>query len=404
MGASAATARFGGSEKGASARSVWTFVFVVFFLSRLLFLGAGVLAALLLPQADPAGDPLGPGGFLGYWANWDGAWYAEIATAGYGERAPASTAFFPLYPVLLKLGTVVGGGPAPWGVGVSLASALFALFFVYRVAEKLYDARAARAATLCLAFFPTAFFLNAVYTEALFLAMTVGTVWAAVVRRDFLVAGLFGALAAATRNVGVLLLVPLFFEWLRHRREFGPRGVLGMALVPAGLGAYAAYLWARFEDPLLFARQQGEYWNREVSGPLATLGDAWRAAGVGMEYVLDPATLFLGTDATPALEASNVLNAGFLAFFVVVAVAGLFVLPPGLSVYSAVLVLLPVLTPSPRFPLMSLPRFVLGAFPVLLVLGYLLSRYRWTLAPWLVISGGLGVALTALFVSWRWVA
>src|ERR687893_1285766 len=174
MGASAATARFGGSDKGASARSVWTFVFVVFFLSRLLFLGAGALAALLLPQADPAGDPLGPGGFLGYWANWDGAWYAEIATGGYGERAPASTAFFPLYPVLLKLGTVVGGGTALWGVGVSLASTLFALFFVYRMAEQLYDARAARAATLCLAFFPTAFFLNAVYTEALFLAMTAG--------------------------------------------------------------------------------------------------------------------------------------------------------------------------------------------------------------------------------------
>jgi hypothetical protein len=168
--------------------------------------------------------------------------------------------------------------------------------------------------------------------------------------------------------------------------------------------AYAAYLGARFGDPLVFARQQGDYWNREVSGPLATLGDAWTAAGIGVGYVLDPATLFFGTDATPALEASNVLNLGFLVFFLAVALAGLFVLPPGLSVYAAALVLLPVLTPSPRFPLMSLPRFVLGAFPVFLVLGYLLSRYRWSLATWLLLSGGLGVALTALFVTWRWVA
>ena len=404
MGSGVASVLSGGSDKGASARSVWAFVLVVFFLSRLLFLGAGALAVLFLPQADPAGDPLGPGGFLGYWANWDGAWYAEVATGGYGERAPASTAFFPLYPLLVKLGTVVGSGPAFWGVLVSLASTLFALFFVYRVAEKLYDARAARAATLCLAFFPTAFFLNAVYTEALFLALTAGTLWAALVRRDFLLAGLLGALAAATRNLGVLLLVPLLFEWVRHRRELGLRGVLGMALVPAGLVAYAAYLWARFGDPLVFARQQGDYWNREISGPLATLGDAWTAAGIGVGYVLDPATLFLGTDATPALEASNVLNLVFLVFFLGVAFAGLFVLPPGLSVYAAALVLLPVLTPSPRFPLMSLPRFVLGAFPVFLVLGFLLSRSRWTLAAWLLFSGGLGVALTALFVTWRWVA
>jgi Dolichyl-phosphate-mannose-protein mannosyltransferase len=404
MGVGAPSVLSAGPDKAASRRSVWAFVLVAFFVSRSLFVGVGALAVAFLPQADPAGDPLGPGGFLGYWANWDGAWYAELATGGYGERAPASTAFFPLYPLLVKFGTAVGGGPAVWGVLISLVSTLFALFFVYRTAEKLFDARAARAATLCLAFFPTAFFLNAVYTEALFLALTAGTVWAALVRRDFLVAGVFGALAAATRNVGVLLLVPLFFEWLRHRHAFGLRGLFGMALVPAGFLAYAAYLWARFGDPLLFARQQGDYWNREVSGPLATLGDAWTAAGVGMEYVLDPATLFLGTDATPALEASNVLNLGFLVFFLVVAVAGLFVLPPGLSVYAAALVLLPVLTPSPRFPLMSLPRFVLGAFPVFLVLGYLLSRSRWTLATWLVISGGLGAALTALFVTWRWVA
>ena len=359
---------------------------------------------MLLPQADPAGDPLGPSGLWDYWANWDGAWYSEIATEGYGEREPASTAFFPLYPALVRLGTLVGGGPAFWGVLVSLVATLFALFFVYRISEHLFDARAAHAATLCLAFFPAAFFLNAVYTEALFLALTAGTLWAALVRRDFLVAGLLGALAAATRNLGVLLLIPLLFEWARHRREAGLRGFLGMALVPAGLVAYVVYLWARFGEPLVFARQQGDYWNREFSGPLATLGDAWKAAGVGMEYVLDPSALFIGADATPALEASNVLNLTFLFFFIVVALAGLFVLPPGFSIYAALLVLLPVLTPSPRFPLMSLPRFVLAAFPVFLVLGFFLSRSRWTLAAWLVFSTCLGVALTALFVTWRWVA
>jgi hypothetical protein len=63
-----------------------------------------------------------------------------------------------------------------------------------------------------------------------------------------------------------------------------------------------------------------------------------------------------------------------------------------------------VLTPAPEFPLMSLPRFVLGAFPVFLVIGYLLSRSRPTLILCLLLSSGLGVALTALFTTWRWVA
>ena len=67
-------------------------------------------------------------------------------------------------------------------------------------------------------------------------------------------------------------------------------------------------------------------------------------------------------------------------------------------------VLLPVFTPSPSIPLMSLPRFMLSAFPLFIVLGYLLSRNKPALYLWLLVSGALSVALTAMFVTWRWVA
>lgn len=386
------------------AADAWPFVLAVFASSRALFLGVGALAAAFLPGAEPAGSPLEPPGMLNYWAHWDGAWYSEIATEGYGERAPASTAFFPLYPMLVRLGAALGGGPALWGVLISLVATLFALYFLYATAEKLYDRRVARATTLAFAFFPTAFFLNAVYTEALFLALTTGTVWAAYVRRDLLLAGILGALAAATRNLGVLLLIPLFLEWARGRREFGTPGLLALGLVPAGLVAYVVFLAGRFGDPLIFARQQGEYWGRTLTNPLTTLGEAWRAAGAGARYVLDPATLFLSPSATPSLEASNTLNLVFLVLFLVLIGVGFAVLPPGLSVYAFTVTLLPVLTPAPSFPLMSMPRFVLGAFPIFLVLGYLLSRGRTVPVLWLVFSGAWGVALAVLFATWRWVA
>jgi hypothetical protein len=379
-------------------------VLLVFGASRLFFFWAGTLAAALLPWATPGGSPLEPPGFLSYWAHWDGAWYAEIAAEGYGERAPQSTAFFPLFPLLVRLGSAVVGGPALWGVLVSLAATVFATYFVYRVAEKFGGVRVARAATLCFSFFPTAFFLNAPYTEALFLAFSTGSYWAAYVRRDLLLAGLLGALAAATRNLGVLLLIPLLYEWLRHRQEFGWRGLLGMGFVPAGLLGYAAFLWARFGDPLLFARQQGDYWGRELTNPGETLGRAWSAAAAGMRYVLEPATLFVERDPTAALSASNTLNLVFLALFLVLVGVGFAVLPPGLSVYTFAITLLPILTPTPSFPLMSLPRFMLGAFPLFLVLGYLLSKSRPALWVWLVLSGSLGAALTAMFATWRWVA
>ena len=392
------------ATKRPSNPGAWSFVLVSFALSRLLFLGVGALAAAYLPLAEPAGDPLEPPGSLNYWAHWDGAWFSEIATQGYADEAPASTAFFPLYPILVRLGTVFGGGPALWGVLISLTATLFALFFLYRIAETLHGARSARAATLALALFPTAFFLNAAYSEALFLALSTGAVWAAIVRRNLLLAGLFGALAAATRNLGVVLILPLFFEWLRYRREFGVRGLAGIALVPAGFLGYAGFLWARFGDPLVSARQQDEHWGRELANPFATLGDAWQAAGDGMNYLLYPQILFFSSSATPTLEASNTLNLAFLALFLILLVVGSFVLPPGLSLYAFVVVLLPVLTPAPSFPLMSLPRFMLGAFPIFLVFGYLLSRSRAALVLWLLLSAGTGVALTVLFTTWRWVA
>jgi hypothetical protein len=379
-------------------------VLAVFGTSRLFFFAAGTLAAVLLPWAERIGSVMEPKGFLDYWAHWDGAWYAEIATKGYGARDPASTAFFPLFPLLVGVGSAVGGGPALWGVILSLVATLFATYFVYRITEKFAGVGSARAATLCFAFFPTAFFLGAPYTEALFVALTAGSYWAAYVRRDLLLAGILGALAAATRNVGVLLLIPLLYEWLRAREEFGWRGLLSLCLVPTGLLAYVAFLWARFGDPLVFARQQSEFWGRELTNPADTLGRAWAAAGDGIRYVLDPTTLFLARDASPALYASNTLNLAFFALFVVLMGVGFAVLPPGLSVYTFVVTLLPVLTPTPSFPLMSMPRFVLGSFPIFLVLGFVLSRNKPALWIWLVASGALGIALTAMFTTWRWVA
>ncbi len=370
-------------------------------------MGAGALAAAFIADAEPAGDPLGPGGVFGYWARWDGAWYSEIATGGYDARYPASTAFFPLYPLLIRLGTLVGGGPALWGVAISLAATFFALYFVYRIAERLYDTRAARAAALVTAFFPTAFFLNAVYTEALFLALSAGCIWAAMVRRELLLAGALGALAAATRSLGVLLVIPLAVEWLRYRREIGAPGLLSAALAPAGTAAYLAFLWVRFGEPLVSLGQQEDYWGREPASPVATLSAAWSAAGDGASYLARPLELLASSTAGPTLSASNTLNLIFLGLFLVAMGAGVMLLPPGLSLYALALVLAGMLAPNPDLPLMSLPRFLLGAFPMFLVIGLALSRLplgRLALGAWVLVSGAAGVWMAALFVTWHWVA
>ena len=381
--------------------SAWPFVLIVFAFSRLLFLGSGAVAAAMLPWAKPFPSAVVPPGLLDYWAHWDGAWYSDIAMHGY--RTPTSTAFFPLFPMLLRVGTALGGGPALWGVLISLAALPFAMYFLYRITEKLRGVKAARIATLTFAFFPTAFFLNATYTEALFVAFTTGSFWAAYVRRDLLLAGLLGALAAATRNFGVLLLIPLGYEWLRNRREFGWGGVWEIGIVPTGLLGYMLFLWLRFGDTLIFFGAQGAYWRRELTDPATALEMAWTRAREGLSHLLDPAALFLdprGGDAV--LEAYNTISFAFLVLLLVLVTIGIIVLPPKLSVYTSLVTLLPVLTPNPDIPLMGLPRYALGAFPLFLILGYLLSHSRLALYLWLIISSCLGMAFTALFVTWRW--
>src|SRR4029078_5398576 len=105
-------------------RETWKFVGATWVASRGLFLTAGTLGDRLLSHTG-AGYPANPHGVLHYWANWDGAWYSAIAEHGYFAVIwPSSSTFFPLFRLLLRIGMVLGGGPAVTGVVISLAASL----------------------------------------------------------------------------------------------------------------------------------------------------------------------------------------------------------------------------------------------------------------------------------------
>src|SRR5918997_3291084 len=309
------------------------FVLLAFAASRLLYLGAGSLFANMVPvsrfQAVTMDVPFGR---MGLWSHWDGEHYVALAAGGYLQPPEfVSPAFFPLYPLLMRSfaelfgGSVTWGSLSVWGPLISLAALPFALFFVYRIAEEHWDSGVARGAVLALALFPTAFFLNAAYTESLFLALSAGSLWAARVRRDLLLACALAALATATRNVGVFLLVPLAYEWLKGWREYGPwRGAACLALASSGLLWYAAYLWLRFGDPLLFYTQQGR-WNRGATDPLTTFRNVYVRADEGARYLFGPGLLdpSVGDLAERLGAAVNLYNLLFLCLALALLVAGL---------------------------------------------------------------------------------
>lgn len=232
-----------------------------------------------------------------------------------------------------------------------------------------------------MAFFSTAFCFNAVYTESPFLALSAGSVRAVRVRKDLLVACPFAELAAATRNVGVFLLIPLIYGWYEGRKDYG-WWLAYLALVPSGLLAYMVYLWARFGDPFIFQKVQEVHWQRGFANPVAVLRDVSRRAFGELSGPFDPNVSVLpGRDLLDPLAASyNLHNLFFLAFVAPILVLGL----------------------RPLDPLMGFKRYVLVAFPLFVVLGARFKN-RAVLGAWLVPSTFASLLLCALFVGW-WVA
>ena len=388
------------------------FVLLVYAASRAFYLVAGIALARIAPVGDfQAATTDAPFGTMNLWAHFDGEHYARLASNGYLEPPNnMSPAFFPLHPLLMRSFAALFGGPtslevlALWGVVISLVALPFALYFIYQIAENLQGEQTAKIAVTTLAFFPTTFFLNAAYTESLFLALSAGAIWAAMVRKDLLLACVLAGVATATRNVGIFLLVPLGYEWLRHAGYYRWR-VGYLVLAPSGLIAYMGYLWVRFGEPLLFYTEQ-EDWNRQATGPITTLERTWAGTVGGVRTVWNEAQTreLTGEQLMLYFNAlNNAYNMLFLVFAFALFVGGLRVLPLGLSVYAFLIAIFPAFFGTPELPLMGLSRYVLVAFPLFIVLGVLLDR-AWQLAAWLVFSISTSLIFCAMFVTWWYVA
>lgn len=146
---------------------------------------------------------------------WDGAWYARLATHGY-EADPPSAVFFPAYPELMRLVAPVTGSVVGAGVALTLTGAAAAVVSFRRWALIWFGREDAMAWLLVLLLYPFSFYLaGVVYTEAMFLALTIGA---------FLLLERDRPVAAAVPNwliwslqavVPVVVLIAVPFVWRR---------------------------------------------------------------------------------------------------------------------------------------------------------------------------------------------
>ena len=347
------------------------------------------------------------------WAKWDAVWYLDIAQHGYA-KGDASTAFFPLYPLLVAIfkPLFLGNGVLA-GIFISLICCLAAFWVFYLLVKMDFGEGVARKAVLYMAVFPTAFFFNTIYSESLFLLLTIGCLYLAR-RREYMLAGILGTLAVLTRSAGLLLMVPLAIMYMKDR-QWNFRevrwDVLHLLLVPLGLGIWMLYLGIRFNDPWLFNEAQSN-WLREFiwpwqGGPITGFWRGFKAAWDGFNTVIATSdkTFWPIIDRDPRLWATyNVMNFGFAAAFLGLVIAAFRRLPLAYSAYALLVLLLPLSTPSTYVPLLSMPRFMLAAFPLFILMALWGDKNRWADKTIMVVSLLLLGLLASKFVVWTWVA
>jgi Mannosyltransferase (PIG-V) len=367
----------------------------IFLWSRIALWGAALFALYAFepnrhPEADRWDSPrlheLGAG--IDVWARWDSDWYLRVAEDGYSESPSSTPAFFPLYPGLVGLlGRLLAGHFVLAGVLLSLAACAVAFVLFHRLATARLGEDGAQRAVLYLAIFPTALFLQAVYSESLYLALVLGAFLLAE-RGRFLGAGAVAGLALLTRPVGIALLPALaLLAWRAGDRR---RALLRLAVALPIAGLYPLLLAIWIGEPLAFLRAQDGIWQRELSwaGPLGGLWD-----GIAVLFAERPARDL----------ALNLQQLGFTVALLALGVAAWrrFGAPYGLFTLASVAI--PLSFPSERWPLLSMSRFGLVLFPVLLVLAALGSRPRTHGAITAVSATLLGVAVVQ-WALWQWVA
>ena len=328
------------------------------------------------------GDPGARAGVpLNLWNAWDAPHYLEVARLGYDPAGdPARSVLFPLLPLLLRFGSVFMPGLIA-GLLISVVATVAAAVGIYRLARLDGGSRRiARAAALAVSIFPTSFALTPPYAEPLFTALVVWSFLQAR-RANWVGAGILGMLAGLTRLPGIFVLPALLLE-LRGRTR-SPR-MLALLLIGLAPAIYLAINWWAYGDPLFFVGVQQRVFAVQTVPPWVAFGNLISSVST------------LGGDSFWAMVYVAPLLALVLLAVVLAWTAlsrrsrGSYIVYVGISLLSFASLSWPI----------SVPRYILGVFPLFLMLGGLArSRFATPLAVASVLLLGL---FTAEFALGRW--
>jgi dolichol-phosphate mannosyltransferase len=362
------------------ARYTWVIRWWAF--SRVLVLGSAlVVQALAWPRASWYPPVLEhPLALLGAW---DGRWYRMVAEQGYFvvPQHQSDTAFFPLFPIALRLLGALGLSLTTGGLILANLGFLVGLIALYELARTWVPEQDARRAVVYAALFPAGFVFSMVYPEGIVLALVaLAGVFAA--RGRWITAGIFAALATLARPEGVFLVLPLAAIAVGQWRTLDERGRMwaswGALAAPTALIALCFYEYRAVQDALAFSHAQLA-WGRWTSA------DGVVRAFTELEHASELHREWLYRDAA--------FCAVYLACLALALRAGV---PKSWVAAGALIVLLPLssgsFTSDARFGLLALPVYCGLAFA---------ARRRW-LDVSLRVAGAAMLAASSATILLHW--
>ncbi len=249
---------------------------------------------LVLGWLDAAAQE--PAGLRAKLLVWDAGWFLRVAVDGYphgytygadGALQGNELAFFPVYPMLIRLVASLGLDASTAAIAVSWLASIAAAAALHLLGTSLYGKRTGWALVAICCTAPVSIVFSMAYSEGVFLALVAGMLVAAH-RRVWWAAGLLGLLAALTRPTGAAAAVALGVAALlavRESREkvWQPIGAAVVAL--AGVPLFLAWVGWRVGDPAAWFRIQAAGWGTAFDFGSSTLSFLASALSTGEGWV-----------------------------------------------------------------------------------------------------------------------
>lgn len=346
-------------------------VFGVSFFFRIAVFVISIFAVFIMRD-----EQLSFNNLMNAYMQWDANNYFRIATGGYSYHvengAYTTLAFFPLYPLIIRIFNVLIHNMTASGLLVSALAYSGACAYMYNMLSSDYNKQTTIRAIVFMSVFPHSLFFGTMMNESMLLFTAMATLYY-IRRHCWIRVGIFGALASMSRLAGIMLVIPAAVEWIEHYRvikllrkktfakvwQLFYKKALWIVLMFAGTFVYLACNYHTTGEWFKFLEYQKTVWNNTTVYWGECLSVIFERAAHDTSFSRFAIWL-------PELIA--------IIFAAVLLIYGI---RRTRNLYTSFLVVYMIINMSMGWPL-SVARYMTCAIPAFMILSDFSERHKWT--------------------------